>query len=69
MKRPFSAIVILAIFLCGCAKESPTSDKEKTAEPGIIDYITGAERLRTYKRTESKVKDIDKTLKERFQGF
>jgi hypothetical protein len=62
----FPAIIILTIFLLGCAKDSSTTDKP---EPGIVDYITGAEQIETYKRTKSKVEDINKTLKERNDRF
>ncbi len=39
------------MFLCGCTEESPTSrtkktTKPKTAEPGMIDYMTGSQQIK-----------------------
>ena len=66
MKKLFPVIIILIIFLLGCTKESPTTNKP---EPGVVDYITGAEQIKAYERTKSKIEDINKTLKEQRQGI
>ncbi len=64
MKKLFSAGIILAVFLCGCVEETPISHEK---EPGVVEYITGAEQLKTYKETESKIEDINKKLEERYE--
>ena len=64
MKEIFSAGIILAILLCGCAEEAPVSDKE---EPGVVEYMTGAEQLKTYKQTETKIEDINRKLENRYE--
>jgi len=66
VKKLFPVIIILTICLCGCSEESSISEKE-TTEPGVVDYITGAEQIKTYKRVKSKIEDINKTSKERFE--
>ena len=70
------------MFLCGCGEgglfprktepeeKSKTERKEKSEKkPGMIDYITGAEQIKTYKKMKSKIKEIEKTSEERFQEF
>lgn len=64
MRKAFFVIIILTIFLAGCAKETSTTDKPK---PGTVDYITGAEQIRTYKKVKSKIEDINKISRERFE--
>ena len=44
----------------GCAEK-------KSDEPGMIDYLSGGVQLKMYKKTKSKLEDINKTLKERYQ--
>ena len=66
MKRLFTAIVAITLFLSGCGKDSSTTDER---EPGIVDYITGSEQLKTYKRTRSKIESINKDLRQRNSGF
>lgn len=63
MKRLCPAIIILICFLCGCDKISEI----KFPGSEIIDYGTGAEQIRTYKRTRSQVDDINKKLKKRYE--
>jgi len=60
-KRLFVVIVggYLALFLCGCSG--------KTDEPGVVEYMAGAEHIKAYERTKSKIQDIDKSLKERYE--
>ena len=50
------------MLLSGCSEEKPS-------EPGVVDYMTGAEQLRTYQRTKVKVQDIDNKLEERYQDI
>ena len=57
----------LIVFLCGCAEEDPASRGGKSKEPGIIHYMTGAEQLKTYRKTRSKIKDIDRARKEQIR--
>ena len=64
MKKLFSASIILAVFLCGCAEETPVSHEK---EPGVVEYMTGAEQLKTYKETESRIGDINKQLEKRYE--
>ena len=65
MKRIF-LFMIIATSLFGCAEESATPEKK---EPGVIRYLTGAEQLNTYRRTKSRIIEIDKSLKERNTGY
>ena len=64
MKKLFSVIMISAILLSGCGKGDSTTNK---SEPGVVDYITGAESIKTYQRTKSRIEDINRTLKDRQQ--
>jgi hypothetical protein len=57
----------LAASLCGCAKENSASHGEKSEEPGIIHYVTGAEQLKSYRKVKSRIEDIDRTRKEQYQ--
>ena len=66
MRKLYYIIMIPAIFLAGCANETSTTDER---EPGIVDYITGAEQIKTYKKTKSKIEEINKTTEERNAGF
>lgn len=82
MKKIFAASIILAMFLCGCGEgglfprkteseeESKTERKrESETKPGMIDYITGAEQIKTYKKMKSKIEEIERTSEERYQEF
>jgi PBP1b-binding outer membrane lipoprotein LpoB len=62
MNKLYPVIIVLAVFLSGCTKESPATDK---AEPGVADYITGAEQLKTFKKAKSKIEEVNETVKER----
>ena len=62
MKNLFG--IMLALFLCGCAEKAPVPQEK---EPGIAEYMTGAEQLKTYKETESKIEDINRKLEDRYE--
>jgi len=64
MKKIFPIIIILTIFLVGCAEETSTIDK---SEPGVADYLTGAESIKTYEKAKSKIEDINKARKQQFE--
>jgi len=65
MRKYFAIMTVLSFFLCGCGGEKAS----KPAEPDVVDYITGHEQIKTYQKTKEKIRDIDKTLKERNAGF
>ncbi|MBU4377125.1 MAG: hypothetical protein KKD29_06610 [Candidatus Omnitrophica bacterium] len=65
MRKCFAAIIILCALLSGCGGEKAS----KPAEPGVVDYLTGHEQIKTYQRTKTKIEDINKTLQERNEGF
>ncbi|MFH0839805.1 MAG: lipoprotein [Candidatus Omnitrophota bacterium] len=65
MKKYF-IIIILIFLLSGCGAGEKAS---KSAEPGVVDYLTGHEQIKTYQRTKIKIEDINKTPKERNEGF
>jgi len=56
----FMVISCLVMFSSGCSKEKPS-------EPGVVDYMSGAEQLRTYQKAKVKIEDIDNKLKENYQ--
>ena len=54
-------IVIMNLFLMtGCPGK-------KSDKPGIVDYVTGEEQIRTYKKTKTKIEDVNKVLKARYK--
>ena len=70
-KKPLAVIFatwVLAVLLCGCAERDPDSPGEKSREPGIIHYMTGAEQLKRYRKTKSKIEDIDRARKKQYQS-
>ena len=62
-------VLIGCIFIYGCANQTPTSDKEETSEPGVIDYMTGRQQIRTYKKIKSKLEEIDKSRQEQQEQY
>jgi len=60
MKYSLPVFLILCFILLGC-------EKKESPEPGVLDYLTGAEHLKTYKKTKSKIEDINKSLEDRNQ--
>ena len=56
----FVVISCLAVLSSGCSEE-------KSSEPGVVSYVTGAEQLKTYQKTKVKIHDIDNNLKETHQ--
>lgn len=61
------AIGYSALFLCGCSNSKSGTHKKKTTEPGVTDYMVGAEQLKTYQKAKSKMEEINKTLEKRYQ--
>ena len=57
----------LVVFLCGCGAKQSKPGNEKAEEPGIVETMTGVTEAKTYQKTRSKIEDIDKTMKERYQ--
>ena len=55
--------------LSGCAKEAAGPVEEETSEPGVIDYLTGAEHIKQYKKMKSKLEDINKSRQEQYDDF
>jgi len=53
-------IVTPLIFSSGCAEK-------ESSEPGVVEYMTGAAQLDTYKKTKVKINDIDSKRKETHQ--
>ena len=56
----FNIIIVSLLLTAGCSGE-------KSDEPGIVDYATGAEKIRTYKKTKTKIDDVSKVLKARYE--
>jgi len=46
--------------LLGCAQK-------ESSEPGVVEYMVGAEQLKAYKRAESELKEVDSTLEKRYR--
>lgn len=60
-KLTFIFIMILPLmFSLGCAEK-------ESSEPGVVEYMTGAAQLDTYKKTKVKIEDIDNKRKENYQ--
>ncbi len=56
-------ILITSFFmapLLGCAQK-------ESSEPGVVEYMVGAEQLKAYKRAESELKEVDSTLEKRYR--
>ena len=51
----FLVMSSLIMLSSGCSKEKPS-------EPGVVDYMTGAEQLKTYQKAKVKIEDIDKSV-------
>jgi len=66
VRNYFVGIVILSTLLCGCGRSEEKASKPN--EPGVVDYITGREQIKTYQKTKSKIEDINNTLQERNAG-
>jgi len=41
--------------------------ENKSGEPGVVDYMTGAEQVRTYRKAKSQLEGVNKTLEKRYQ--
>lgn len=62
-------IILLSVLvvLGGCSQDSSkTADSDKSKEPGIIHYATGAESIKSYEKTKKKLKAIGESSKERY---
>ncbi len=66
---PISLLTYMLISLYGCSNQAPTSVEEETREPGVVDYLTGAEQIKQYKKIKSKLKDIDESHQGRYDDF
>jgi hypothetical protein len=64
MKKFLSVTIMVMIVLCGCGKGSPPREKE----PGIVEYATGAEQIKTYRKAKARAEEINKILEERSEG-
>lgn len=65
MINRFSSVFLILtclLFAAGCSEE-------KSSEPGVVSYVSGAEQLKAYQRTKVKVEDIDNKLEERYQDI
>lgn len=60
MIKYLTIAAMLGVFLCGCG--------DKPDEPGIVDYISGHEQIKTYQKTKEKIEDINKATRERNAG-
>ena len=58
----FVVISCLVILSSGCSKE-------KSSEPGVVSYMTGAEQLKTYQKAKVEIEDIDNKVKETHQDI
>lgn len=65
MRKYFTIAVILGVLLCGCGGGDKASTPD---EPGIVDYISGHEQIKTYHKTKKKIEDINKATRERNAG-
>lgn len=58
---PIFAVTCATAALAGCGASDPGKEKE----PGIVEYMTGAQDLKMYQETKNKIEGINKTLQER----
>jgi len=61
--KRFSGILVAGFLLMsasGCGEN-------KSGEPGVVDYMTGAEQVRTYRKAKSQLEGVNKTLEKRYQ--
>jgi len=72
MKGYLLVFMLLVCFICGCegVKISDKTSIDKTPdggkkEYGVIEHITGAAQLDTFKSTRKQLKDIGKEMEER----
>ena len=66
MKRFFvfvAGIGWLAVSLCGCCPGTFAPDKKETRKPAELNLI------KSFERTKSKIRDINKAQKERYQAI
>lgn len=54
----------LTVCLCGCEGKKSGSGETKAKEPGIVEYMTGAEQLKSYQKVKSKIEDINRSQEE-----
>jgi len=52
-------ILFIVVMLCGCTK-----GEEKDQQPDVVDYATGAEQLKSYKKARSTIDNIAKSREE-----
>ena len=66
MYKFFLVIFIVTFLLSGCTGENPGSHER---EDGIVDYVTGVDKIKVYKKTKSKIENINKSLEKRYEGL
>ena len=57
-----SGIVCVMMLLSGC-------NREKSGKPGAVEVLTGKTQLEVYKKTKSKIKEIDRSRREQNQAI
>ncbi|MDP8299311.1 MAG: hypothetical protein P9L88_05365 [Candidatus Tantalella remota] len=63
MNRYLVTILVVCSFLllaCGCGEQGAD-------EPGVVEYVTGKEQIKTYEKAGVKIDEINRTLKERYR--
>ena len=51
------------ISLAGCGQ------RRTPEEPGVIEVMTGAQQIETYKKAKTKLQDVNKALDERYRDI
>ena len=64
MKKNIVLCILSLLLMSGCSEEK-TEDKATE----VVEYMTGAQHIKAYERTKSKLDDINKTLEERNEGI
>jgi hypothetical protein len=54
----------LTVCLCGCEGKKAETGEAKAKEPGVVEYMTGAEDLKQYQKVRSKIEDINRSQEE-----
>ena len=59
-------ILLFSVLLSGCGKKDTGGEKvNEKSEPSVVDYMTGAEDIRQYKRAREKIEEINKEVQTR----
>lgn len=70
MQRVYVVVVMgicFGLLVGGCSRKDAEAPEKEAAAPGVVDYLTGAEHIRSYKKAKSKIEGIKSSLEQQYQ--